>query len=138
MTSAVFCLALAIYHEARGEPAVGQAMVAYVVLNRATWKPTKVCDTVFARKQFSFANGKVRKTKWGWALHESLRPKNAKAWGFSQVLARAALHLPPAKTERNISKGAKFYHAKRVRPDWAKSMQKVAHVGNHVFYRSES
>jgi len=72
--AAVFCMALAVYHEARGEPVAGQTMVAQVALKRASGDANQVCREVFRHKQFSWANGKVVKTRDGWALHESLRP----------------------------------------------------------------
>jgi hypothetical protein len=57
------CLTAAIYFEARGEPIIGQNMVAQVVLNRveSAYYPDTVCDVVYQnahRKnacQFSFA-----------------------------------------------------------------------------------
>ena len=38
---ALLCLALNIYHEARGEPLKGQIAVASVTMNRANWDITK-------------------------------------------------------------------------------------------------
>ena len=54
LTAAVVCLALNIYNEARGEPEEGQLAVAYVTINRAAGKRTKICDEVFRAKQFSW------------------------------------------------------------------------------------
>ena len=53
---AITCLALNLYHEARGEPEIGQWAVAQVTMNRAEHDPAKVCDTVFKPRQFSWTN----------------------------------------------------------------------------------
>ena len=42
------CLAVTVYHEARGEPLVGQLAVATTVINRvhdSRW-PSTICDTI--------------------------------------------------------------------------------------------
>src|SRR5262249_55624357 len=76
------CLASAVYYEARGESAAGQAAVAQVVLNRARHPafPKTICGVVFQRAgggcQFSFAcNGAMR------------RPKEPAAWSRAQAVA---------------------------------------------------
>ena len=63
---ASMCLALALYHEARGEPVSGQMMVAKVIVNRIQSNrfPNKMCDVVMQPRQFSFVrNGKISKPK---------------------------------------------------------------------------
>src|SRR5882672_3747420 len=46
------CLALTIYHEARGEPELGKFAVAHVVVNRAHDPrfPRRICDVVYQKK----------------------------------------------------------------------------------------
>ncbi|HEY5624614.1 MAG TPA: cell wall hydrolase, partial [Gammaproteobacteria bacterium] len=48
MTSALLCLALAVYYEARSEPFLGQVAIAEVVLNRVgdPAYPADVCSVV--------------------------------------------------------------------------------------------
>ena len=53
ISTAALCLALNVFHEARGEFIPGQYAVALVTLNRAEHDPAKVCDVVFKRHQFS-------------------------------------------------------------------------------------
>ena len=55
MKTALMCLALTIYYEARGEPTIGQYAVAEVVLNRAEKRDLSVCDVVYQPGQFSGA-----------------------------------------------------------------------------------
>ena len=56
MMSILLCLALNIYHEARGEPLIGQEMVASVTLNRVASPlyPDNVCDVVYQPRQFAW------------------------------------------------------------------------------------
>ncbi|NIO43392.1 MAG: hypothetical protein GTO41_26515, partial [Burkholderiales bacterium] len=46
------CLALNVYHEARGEPMAGQYAVAEVTMNRVASRryPNTVCKVVFQKK----------------------------------------------------------------------------------------
>lgn len=132
LEAAVFCLAMNLYHESRGEPIEGQKMVAYVTMNRAMWDERLVCPTVFQDQQFSWANGKIVKVSRNhYRLDESLKPKERAAWTAAQNLARTVLMVgpPPERFE------AKFYHATSVKPAWAKHMKRVAAVGRHIFYR---
>lgn len=46
------CLVSAVWHEARGEPAIGQRAVIDVVYNRALKSGTSLCEVVAAPKQF--------------------------------------------------------------------------------------
>ena len=58
LSAAVICLALNIYHEARGEPIEGQRAVASVTLNRTLdprW-PSTVCGVVYDPQQFSWTS----------------------------------------------------------------------------------
>lgn len=50
--SARDCLALVIYTEARGEPILGQLLVAKVVINRSVDSSTGICDIATQPQQF--------------------------------------------------------------------------------------
>ncbi len=125
---AVRCLTLAIAYEAGNEPQVGQEAVAEVILNRTrhTSFPRSVCGVVFqgsARStgcQFTFTcDG---------ALARRLPARSIEA---SRRIAVAALegglspHVP----------GALNYHANYVQPVWASTLDRVARIGAHIFYR---
>lgn len=130
VASALLCLSLNIYHEARGEPVLGRYAVAQVTMNRAEQDPGKVCQEVFRRKQFSWANEGVTKKGRGWQIAEHLIPKEETAWDHAKRIAKMTLagRMPGFMPE------AKFYHADYVRPKWASQMHKVARIGRHIFY----
>lgn len=123
------CLAQAVYYEARGEPAEGQAAVAQVVLNRTRSgrHPTGVCGVVFegaARPgcQFSFAcDGRLGR-----------HAPEPGAWRRAQGVAADVLAgRGPADLRTALN-----YHAESVRPRWAAQLQRTAEIGRHVFYAS--
>jgi N-acetylmuramoyl-L-alanine amidase len=114
------CLAKAVYFESKGEPLSGQLAVAEVVMNRAKSGrfASSLCGVVKQPSQFSFVRGGgfppvVNQAMWQQAV------------GVAHV-AMNGLWEGPAK-------GALFFHATRVSPNWGKTP--VATVGNHVFYR---
>lgn len=115
------CLALNIYHEARGESEEGQIAVAHVTLNRAdhAYFPDSVCDVVWQKKQFSWT-----------FLIQNQEPQNEDAWQTAQNIA---LQVMSGKIE-DISNGATFYHSKTVNPHWTNQMEVSTVIGKHVFY----
>jgi spore germination cell wall hydrolase CwlJ-like protein len=126
------CLATAIYFEARGESTKGQKAVADVVLARThvRGRPKTVCGVVYQGSkrrtgcQFSFTcDGK------------SDVARNKKSGKKALRIASAALRAHERGKRKSVVRGATFYHAKYVKPRWAKRMVKVAVIGAHVFYR---
>lgn len=128
----LWCLATAIYFEARGESYRGQVAVAQVVMNRIKHRlyPKTICGVVFQNQnsrngcQFSFACDGIPETV-----------TDGKAWKQAQEIAQGVtdgvLYLPEVAD-------ATHYHATYVSPVWAPRMHKIAQVGLHVFYRFKS
>ncbi|MHA1524729.1 MAG: cell wall hydrolase [Alphaproteobacteria bacterium] len=124
-----YCLAAAVYYEARGEPRTGQLAVAQVVLNRVNSPnyPSTICGVVFQneqmrnRCQFSFAcDGKPE------------RPRPGRSW---RVALKIASQFQNGKTYAPV-KAATNYHADYVRPKWSKEMRRIRKIGRHIFYRT--
>jgi spore germination cell wall hydrolase CwlJ-like protein len=61
-TSALICLSLTIYFEARNQPLEGQVAVAQVVLNRVMDDryPDKVCDVVMQSRKYKDSGHPVK------------------------------------------------------------------------------
>ncbi len=115
------CLALNVYHEARGENEAGRFAVASVTMNRVRSPrfPSTVCDVVWQPAQFSW-------TRDG----RSDRPYEVAAWTAAmEVAIRTFWHQVPS----NVG-AATFYHHEMISPRWAKAKRVVARVGKHVFY----
>ena len=125
-----FCLATAVYFEARDEPIRGQRAVAAVILARTKvpGRPRTVCGVVFQgawRKtgcQFSFAcDGRSDVPRW---RARWLRAQRSAAYVWRHQ-----------RGARSIVRGATFYHTKFVHPRWDKQMVRVARIGLHYFYK---
>lgn len=123
LTSSIFCIALAAYHEARGEGPDGMLAVAEVVLNRVAHPdfPDGACAVVLQSCQFSFTcDGR------------SLETRDEELWS-------AAVEVAERAWEGDVlGHGATYYHATYVSPSWAGAFTKVGQVGDHIFYRDES
>lgn len=130
VSSAMICLALNIYHEARGEPEVGRQAVAMVTLNRAGYDHSKVCDVVFEPHQMSWTTGTVSRQGPYFKLDESLRPKEKKVWERCKAIAARNLKA----RQKDPTRGATHFHTTEVRPKWARYAIKTARLGNHFFY----
>jgi spore germination cell wall hydrolase CwlJ-like protein len=124
---AVTCLASAAWYEA-GDDKTGEQAVAQVVLNRARHPafPKTICGVVFegsSRKtgcQFTFTcNGSLR------------REPSADAWRRAREIASRALAGHVFKKVGN----ATHYHADWVVPYWSDTLDKLAAVHGHIFYR---
>ncbi|RYM10158.1 cell wall hydrolase [Sphingobium cupriresistens] len=127
---ALNCLTSAIYYEAANEPDDGQRAVAQVVLNRVRsqlW-PDTVCGVVYQgserrdyKCQFTFScDGAMA------------RVPAAAAWVRARRVAQDAL---AGKVYAPVGL-ATHYHTLAVRPDWSSSLQAVAVIGAHIFYRN--
>lgn len=126
MNTALMCLALAIYFEARSEPVIGQIAVAQVILKRVEdpmW-PNTICEVVWQNKQFSFTHD-----------GKSDNPTELNAWNKSIILAKIAM----IKNFHDYSKGSDHYHTKQVNPYWSTSskLEQSRIIGNHIFYRKK-
>lgn len=130
LTTAALCMALNIYHEARGEDLTGQHAVAQVTMNRAGRDPNKVCNVVTEKKQFSWTNRLVRREKGRPTLVAAGTPKDKAAWTTAQNIASVTLKgwVP------DFTHGAIAFHTTAVKPFWRKSFKLVAVIGNHKFY----
>ena len=125
------CLTEALYFEARGETVKGQFAVAEVILNRVDSPrfPNTVCAVVEQgvdrgrfQCQFTYnCDGKAE------------RIGDMAAWRQVGKVARIMLDGEP----RILTRGATYYHASRVTPDWARSFTRTAVIGDHLFYRDE-
>lgn len=118
------CLALNIYHEARGESVLGQIAVAQVVMNRVdnSYWPDTVCDVVYQPHQFSWTQD-----------HLSDETPDDEAWGRALSIANTVYN----QEEDDPSNGAVFYHATYINtPSFGRhhSTTVSAEIGIHIFY----
>lgn len=130
------CLALNIYHEARGESEEAQLAVAHVTLNRVASSrfPDSVCGVVKQAKRDSAGKIIRHRCQFSWFCDgQSDTPKEAQAWHRAQRLASTAIRW--YAVGEDFSLGATHYHADYVRPYWADAFEHVLTLDKHLFYR---
>lgn len=115
------CLALNIYHEARGESVIGQIAVAQVTVNRVNhdYFPDTVCEVVWQPHQFSWT---------GDGYSDAVEDQSA----YSVALNIADWVL--RGEEDDPTNGSLFYHANWVNPSWTSSLDRDTQIGIHIFY----
>lgn len=120
------CIAVAVYHEARGESLEGQLAVARVIMNRAASGkyPTSWCGTVKQPWQFSFVNPRT-------GIYPSIDQASA-SWKKALGITRLAV----ANAVQTLPTDVLWYHADYVAPGWGKRLTKVDKIGTHIFYRA--
>lgn len=114
MITGILCLALNVYHEARGEPEIGQMAVAHVTLNRLD-RYDSLCDVVYAPHQFS------------WQPTPIYEPE-----AYAKALSVAvSAHWTPDPT----GGATHFYAHNKVTPYWADLLEPRIVIGNHTFMK---
>lgn len=122
------CLAQNVYFEARGEMLLGQFGVAHVVMNRVRDDefPATICDVV---KSGEAARLYACQFSW-WCDGRSDRPIDLAAWKRSYEVAIQVYFGRSADPTR----GALWYHADYVRPEWRRRFVLGPQIGRHLFY----
>lgn len=122
-----YCLALAIYWEARGESREGMIAVGWTILNRVQSEhfPSTPCEVVYQGGerpgcQFSW-----------WCDGKSDRPRDRRIWSMAMLLAVELLNDPPP----DPTGGALFYHGTYIAVPWNRERVRTVQIGEHVFYR---
>ena len=120
------CMAVAVYHEARGETLEGQLAVARVIMNRAASGryPPSWCGVVKQPWQFSFVNPRTGRMP---GVSET-----SDAWGKAVAVTRLAI----ANAVPSVSTDVLWYHADYVAPSWGRRLTRVNKIGTHIFYRA--
>jgi spore germination cell wall hydrolase CwlJ-like protein len=116
----VECMARTVYHEAANQALSGQLAVAQVIMNRthSAAFPRSVCAVVGQPGQFSQAPVTAAAT-------------TAKPWSAAVAIAIIAQRQRFAQ----IAPGALFFHAASMRPAWSNEHERIAQIGDHIFYR---
>jgi hypothetical protein len=124
LTDEANCIAVAVYHEARGESLEGQLAVAKVIMNRAASGkyPGSWCGVVKQPWQFSF----VRNGRFPYV------DRTSDQWRKALGVTRLAV----ANAVQSIPDSCLWYHADYVAPSWGRNLTRVDKIGAHIFYRS--
>lgn len=130
LESALLCLAINIYHEARGEMIPGQYGVANVTMNRAK-SDDDICRVVTQKAQFSWTQTLVTKQGGKFTLKPAGYPKDEQAWSLAWRIAQYAMK----HRQYDFTQGATHYHTASVSPAWRTSLTHTKRMGAHIFYK---
>ena len=151
-SASVECLALNMYHEARGQGSAGLLGVSSVVLNRVKDRrfPDTICGVVYQGP--TRESWKTRQTpdpndatfypvkhrcQFSWYCDgRSDEPRDKKTYKRLLTISKSIVYNTINFVD--ITDGATHYHADYVRPAWAKVKTRTTRIGNHIFYRWES
>ena len=120
------CIAIAVYHEARGESVEGQLAVARVIMNRAASGkyPSSWCGVVKQPWQFSFVNPRTGDYPYV--------DQASNSWRKALGVTRLAINNAVPSVDRDVL----WYHATYVSPSWGRRLVLAQRIGTHIFYRA--
>lgn len=139
--SEVYCLAINIYHESRGDSLVGRAAVADVVMNRVEEDnyPDTVCGVVQQAVYVKNWKGNIvpkrHQCQFSWYCDGmSDDPTDITSWDDSYNLAKKVYE---ENFWRGVTEGSTHYHAAHMRANWARDrgMEYKGTIGQHEFYK---
>lgn len=124
------CLALNVYHEARGSTLLDQLSTAFVALNRLSVQyrgARTVCDVVWQRKQFSWTHD-----------GRSDFPHDEKAWKNSQFVAFMAYRSDDLAID-DPTRGSTHYvrHDIFHKVGWTRAATSAVRIGSHIYMRKD-
>jgi len=117
------CLAENAYFEAGNQTAKGKIAVTNVVMNR-------VKDERFPKTACAVVHQKSHGVcQFSWVCEGNKRIRDRSLFAESKRIAENVY----LGNTRDVTRGAKFYHANYVFPNW--NMTRVAQIGAHIFYK---
>jgi spore germination cell wall hydrolase CwlJ-like protein len=148
------CLAMNMYHEARGQGIGGALAVSFVVFNRVkdirfpntvcqvikqgplreSWKTRKIKNLSPSMRKYYPIRNKCQ-FSW-WCDGRSDVPKDKEI--YARLLSVATGMIKNEYSLIDITDGALFYHADYVTPGWAKTKKRTIEIQDHIFYRWET
>ena len=139
LETALMCMALNMYHEAKNQSMLGQLAGGQVVMNRVEDKrfPDNVCDVVTEAVTYKGTDKPVlHKCQFSWYCDgQKDEPDfDSKEWWDAKEYASIVLS---GTIMLDVTEGATHYHATYVRPAWAKTKTKTTRIDRHIFYRWE-
>jgi len=132
----VTCMAKNIFHEASGEPILGQAAVARVVLNRVSHGFAKTpCKVIYQsttiEKETDGEPEVVKVCQFSWVCADKADPnKNSPAYVLAKQIAYDVMVNDAYKEV--VPRTTLFFHNLSITPSWSYAMAKQ--IGNHIFY----
>lgn len=132
LTAAAICLALNVFHEARGESVKGQYAVAFVTMNRTDSEsddPSKVCNVVFKKDQFTWTADYKKPSARFLKIALMAKKSDEESWGRAIDIANTVIANKP----KDFTKGAIYFNERKMGRMYKTSTAAVV-IGAHIFY----
>lgn len=130
------CLATGIYHEANGEPMIGQIAVARVIVNRVLHGfGANPCRVIYQSSVLVTENDIKKTCQFSWVC-AGKQPPDDKNPNFIAAKEIARKILAENAWNELIPSNILFFHNITVKPQW--SYKEFITIGNHVFYSKSS
>ena len=130
----ITCMANNIYHEAGGEPYMGQVAVARVVMNRvAHGFANSPCQVIYQSRRRIDPNTEkaIIHCQFSWVCQGKKSPNtNSERYKIAEEIAE--LVILENKWDNDFHRGVLFFHNHTVNPRWP--YKKSFTIGNHTFY----
>lgn len=134
MTSLILCLAINLWHEARGTNLEEYYAISNVVMNRVNSNrfPSDVCEVIVQPSQFS------------WTLVHDLdlpkleNPIDERAWDEIVLFSKWFLDAYYSGGTYDITNGSTHYAKHEIKPYWSKNMDIELISHSHTYYREEN
>jgi N-acetylmuramoyl-L-alanine amidase len=130
------CLAMNLYHEARGDSKLGQKAVGFVTLNRVYHSnyPDTVCDVVYQARLDANGNPRRNQCQFSWFCDgRSDTPRDLNKWEEVQGVAHEVME--EYGVVEDFTEGAIMYHASYVNPYWSSDYDQTVRIDTHIFYK---
>lgn len=134
LESALLCLSLNIYFEARSETIRSRTAVAEVTMVRANNDQKNICNVVYQKNAFGWVERNNRNSShYLRKVNSHKGPKNKKAWEESKILANNVIR---GKYRKVLPKRATHFYNLKIdpQPKWATKQRYVATVESHRYY----
>ena len=140
------CMAMNVFHEARGESFVGKLAVAHVTMNRVRHEsyPNTVCSVVFQAQRDHRGNPIRNRCQFSWHCNGRsddvpLYDRNGRPLRLNHIAweeSIAASRLAMTEDVYDPTHGAThYYNPQLAQPFWSAHYEHVTEIDNHSFYR---
>ena len=140
------CMAKNIFFEAGNQELAGKIAVAHVVINRVESDryPNTICGVIYdaqVSKWHKENTGKIvplrDRCQFSWYCdgQPDVIPPGTSWENALAVAEEIGTNFYNDELGVDITDGAMYYHATYVKPYWAKSMTRIARIGDHIFYK---
>jgi N-acetylmuramoyl-L-alanine amidase len=122
----LLCMALNVYHEARGSTLTDQQGVAWVTRNRHELSNKKICEVVYEHGRGN--------AQFSWTINPRIlsRYLEKDSWDRAQLIAWQVMK---DRVNQDLTSGSTYFYETSTRPVWSRSAVYRVKYGCHWFVK---